>query len=336
MAVIGGMEVIKILVVDLIIFIVFCIASIVGYQRSYRISLVNLVIQLFSIFLSALVAGALVNKVVSYIPKKLKVSSFVPDSFYYLIEPYEENIIPFIVFFILFVVVFVIIKSVVYVFSVNYEWHQYFFPSAKFNRIGDGLLSVLLSVLNAYTYVIVIVIILAFPLFDFVRPYSLSNLLLKVNPYVSHLVEEFYQPYEDVKKSIDLFGDELDNLFANNKVNLDQLEQFIKKHPNQRQEIQVAFKEFLPFMATTSAYLSFFPDNKIDADEMEAYLSSMKTYINHNVITLEIFNSYYKELIRNGTYDRLIEDEVISDEALKTLINSGMLNDDNLKKLKNM
>ncbi|WP_343288191.1 hypothetical protein [Turicibacter bilis] len=327
---------IKFLVVDLIIFIVFCVAAIIGYQRSYRISLVNLVIQLFSIFLSALVAGALVNKVVSYLPKKLKVSSFVPDSFYYLIEPYEENIIPFIVFFILFVVVFVIIKSVVYVFSVNYEWHQYFFPSAKFNRIGDGLLSVLLSVLNAYTYVIVIVIILAFPLFDFVRPYSLSNLLLKVNPYVSHLVEEFYQPYEDVKKSIDLFGDELDNLFANNKVNLDQLEQFIKKHPNQRQEIQVAFKEFLPFMATTSTYLSFFPDNKIDADEMEAYLTSMKTYINHNVITLEIFNSYYKELIRNGTYDRLIEDEVISDEALKTLINSGMLNDDNLKKLKNM
>lgn len=332
----GVMEVIKFLVVDLIIFIVFCVAAIIGYQRSYRISLVNLVIQLSSIFLSALVAGALVNKVVSYIPKKLKVSSFVPDSFYYLIEPYEENIIPFIVFFILFVVVFVIIKSVVYVFSVNYEWHQYFFPSAKFNRIGDGLLSVLLSVLNAYTYVIVIVIILAFPLFDFVRPYSLSNLLLKVNPYVSHLVEEFYQPYEDVKKSIDLFGDELDNLFANNKVNLDQLEQFIKKHPNQRQEIQVAFKEFLPFMATTSTYLSFFPDNKIDADEMEAYLTSMKTYINHNVITLEIFNSYYKELIRNGTYDRLIEDEVISDEALKTLINSGMLNDDNLKKLKNM
>ena len=146
---------IKFLVVDLIIFIVFCVAAIIGYQRSYRISLVNLVIQLFSIFLSALVAGALVNKVVSYLPKKLKVSLFVPDSFYYLIEPYEENIIPFIVFFILFVVAFVIIKSVVYVFSVNYEWHQYFFPSAKFNRIGDGLLSVLLSVLNAYTYVIV-------------------------------------------------------------------------------------------------------------------------------------------------------------------------------------
>ena len=45
----------------------------------------------------------------------------------------------------------------------------------------------------------------------------------------------------------------------------------------------------------------------------------MKTYIDHNVITLEIFNSYYKELIRNGTYDRLIEDEVISDEAFEDI-----------------
>ena len=82
--------------------------------------------------------------------------------------------------------------------------------------------------------------------------------------------------------------------------------------------------------------ITLFPDNKIDEDEMAEYLNSVKNYIDNDVITLEIFNSYYKELIRNGTYDRLIEDEVISDEALKTLINSGMLNDDNLKKLKNM
>ena len=53
----GGMEVIKILVVDLIIFIVFCIASIVGYQRSYRISLVNLVIHLFFNFFISFSSG---------------------------------------------------------------------------------------------------------------------------------------------------------------------------------------------------------------------------------------------------------------------------------------
>ena len=60
----------------------------------------------------------------------------------------------------------------------------------------------------------------------------------------------------------------------------------------------------------------------------------MQSYIEKDVITLEIFNSYYKELIQNETCGRLIEDEVISDKALKTLINSNMLNDVNLKKIK--
>ena len=69
---------------------------------------------------------------------------------------------------------------------------------------------------------------------------------------------------------------------------------------------------------------------------MADYLNSVKMYIDNDVITLEIFNSYYKELIRNQTYDRLIQDKVISDEAIKTLINSDMLNEDNLKKIKNM
>ncbi|MBQ1786731.1 MAG: hypothetical protein II005_08410, partial [Turicibacter sp.] len=66
------------------------------------------------------------------------------------------------------------------------------------------------------------------------------------------------------------------------------------------------------------------------------YLNNVKMYIDNDVITLEIFNSYYKELIRNQTYDRLVKDKVISVDAIKTLINSDMLNEDNLKKIKNM
>ena len=69
---------------------------------------------------------------------------------------------------------------------------------------------------------------------------------------------------------------------------------------------------------------------------MKEYLANTQEYLNNQAITLEIFNSYYKELIRNQTYDRLIQDKVISDEAIKTLINSDMLNEDNLKKIKNM
>ena len=64
---------------------------------------------------------------------------------------------------------------------------------------------------------------------------------------------------------------------------------------------------------------------------MKDYLTHIKSYIEKDVVTLENFNFYYKELIQNGTYDRLIEEEVISDKALQTLINSDMLNDVNLK-----
>ena len=325
---------IKFLVVDLMILLVLCIAAYIGYQRSYRISLINVLIQFFSIFTSGLMAGALLKKALSYIPEKVKVSLLVPDRFYYLVEPYEELIIPCIVFCILFVIAFVIIKSTLYIFSINYEWHRYLFPSAKFNRIGDGGLSMFLTILNAYTYILIFLVILAFPLLDLVKPYSLSNVLLKVNPYVAHLVDELYEPYEGLKKGIDLFGDDLDSIFVADKVDLNKLEQFMNNHPSQRKEIQSAFEEFLPFIATTSGFLSFFPDNKIDKNEMVTYLNTMQMYIDKDVLTLEIFNSYYKELIHNETYGRLIEDEVISNEALKTLVNSDMLNDVNLKKIK--
>ena len=330
----GVMEVIKVLTVDVLILSMFCIAAYIGYQRSYRLSLINLVIQLVTIILSGLISRGLVYKVVAYIPKSISLSSLIPDNFYYLVEPYETSLIPFIIFCFFFIFFFVIIKSILYVFSVNYEWYRYFFPSAKFNRFGDRLFSMFLSILNMYTYMIIVLIIIAFPLFDLVKPYSISNLLLKVNPYISHVVSDLYEPYKGLQESIVYFGDDLESIFYNNKVDLSQLEQFIEKHPNERKKIHSAFEEFIPFIATTSGFLSFFPDNQISEKEMKDYLTKMQSYIEKDVITLEIFNSYYKELIQNETCGRLIEDEVISDKALKTLINSDMLNDVNLKKIK--
>ena len=330
----GVMEVVKILIVDILILSIFCLAAYIGYQRSYRLSLINLIIQLVTIILSGLISRGLVYKVVAYIPKRIILSSLIPDNFYYLVEPYETSLIPFILFCILFVSFFVVIKSILYVFSVNYEWYRYVFPSAKFNRLGDRLFSMFLSILNMYTYMIIVLIMIAFPLFNLVKPYSVSNLLLKVNPYISHMVADLYEPYEGLQESIVYFGEDIESIFHHNKVDLSQLEDFIEKNPNERKKIHSAFEEFIPFIATTSGFLSFFPDNQISEKEMKDYLTKMQAYIEKDVMTLEIFNSYYKELIQNGTCGRLIEDEVISDKALKTLINSDMLNDVNLKKIK--
>lgn len=330
----GVIEVVKILTVDILILSIFCLAAYIGYQRSYRLSLINLIIQLVTIILSGLISRGLVYKVVAYIPKRITLSSLIPDNFYYLVEPYETSLIPFILFCILFVSFFVVIKSILYVFSVNYEWYRYVFPSAKFNRLGDRLFSMFLSILNMYTYMIIVLIMIAFPLFNLVKPYSVSNLLLKVNPYISHMVADLYEPYEGLQESIVYFGEDIESIFHHNKVDLSQLEDFIEKNPNERKKIHSAFEEFIPFIATTSGFLSFFPDNQISEKEMKDYLTKMQAYIEKDVMTLEIFNSYYKELIQNGTCGRLIEDEVISDKALKTLINSDMLNDVNLKKIK--
>ena len=333
-AAMGVMEVVKILIVDILILSIFCLAAYIGYQRSYRLSLINLIIQLVTIILSGLISRGLVYKVVAYIPKRITLSSLIPDNFYYLVEPYETSLIPFILFCILFVSFFVVIKSILYVFSVNYEWYRYVFPSAKFNRLGDRLFSMFLSILNMYTYMIIVLIMIAFPLFNLVKPYSVSNLLLKVNPYISHMVADLYEPYEGLQESIVYFGEDIESIFHHNKVDLSQLEDFIEKNPNERKKIHSAFEEFIPFIATTSGFLSFFPDNQISEKEMKDYLTKMQAYIEKDVMTLEIFNSYYKELIQNGTCGRLIEDEVISDKALKNLINSDMLNDVNLKKIK--
>lgn len=330
----GVIEVVKILTVDILILSIFCLAAYIGYQRSYRLSLINLIIQLVTIILSGLISRGLVYKVVAYIPKRITLSSLIPDNFYYLVEPYETSLIPFILFCILFVSFFVVIKSILYVFSVDYEWYRYVFPSAKFNRLGDRLFSMFLSILNMYTYMIIVLIMIAFPLFNLVKPYSVSNLLLKVNPYISHMVADLYEPYEGLQESIVYFGEDIESIFHHNKVDLSQLEDFIEKNPNERKKIHSAFEEFIPFIATTSGFLSFFPDNQISEKEMKDYLTKMQAYIEKDVMTLEIFNSYYKELIQNGTCGRLIEDEVISDKALKTLINSDMLNDVNLKKIK--
>lgn len=329
------MEVVKFLMVDLMIWVVFFIVAYIGYQHSYRKSFVSLTIQILSILISAFTANVLLNKVLFYIPS-INIFSFIPDNFYYLIEPYEDLMIQLTLFLVLFLMMFIIVKSTLYVFSMNYEWERYIFPNAKFNRLGDGLLSILMSLLNAYSYVLVVLIIMACPLLNLVKPYSFTNVLLHVNPYISSVVDEFYEPYNNLKQGMDLFGDEWNTIFVNNRVDFGQLESFIDKNSDQRKKIHQACETFIPFIATTSGFMNFFPDNKIDEDEMAEYLNSVKNYIDNDVITLEIFNSYYKELIRNQTYDRLIQDKVISDEAIKTLINSDMLNEDNLKKIKNM
>lgn len=112
------------------------------------------------------------------------------------------------------------------------------------------------------------------------------------------------------------------------------MEEMIQKDPSRKNSLQDAYEYLIPYIATTSGYLANFSNNKIGINEMKEYLANTQEYLNNQTITLEIFNSYYEELIKNKTYDRLVKDEVINDDALTALVESGFLNDTNLKKIK--
>lgn len=330
------MEVLKSLILDLVIIGVFYLVVSKYYKRSYRINLLHLLIQLASIILAGGFSFGLTTMLMNRYFSTFDFSSWIPESFDYVLQPYEKQVFPFIIFMILFILLFALFKSLLYVFSVNYQWENYLCVQIKFNRKEDHILSGCLSALHAYTYLLVIVFILSFPLFGIVQKYSVSQLLLHINPVIGAFVDDLSEPYYKVQKGMRLFGDEMELLYANNEVDFEYLKEYIDQEPAKRVKIQSSFEMITPLFATPTAYLKFFDYETIDKISMSKHLRQMKRYIDEDVLTLEIFNSYYKELLCNGTYGKLIEDQIINDEALQLLMQSPLLNDDNLKKMKNI
>ena len=332
----GVTEVIKSLILDLAIIAVFYLIVSTYYKRSYRLNLLHLLMQLASMILAGVLSFGITTMLMNRFFSTFDFSSWIPESFSYVLQPYEQYVLPFIIFMILFILLFAVFKSLLYVFSVYYEWENYLCPQIKFDRKVDHLLSGCLSALHAYTYLLVILFILSFPLFGVVGKYSVSQLLLHINPVIGAFVDDLSEPYYKVQKGMRLFGDEMELLYANNEVDFEYLKEYIDQEPAKRVKIQSSFEMITPLFATPTAYLKFFDYETIDKISMSKHLRQMKRYIDEDVLTLEIFNSYYKELLCNGTYGKLIEDQIINDEALQLLMQSPLLNDDNLKKLKNI
>ncbi len=335
MEVIEKMTLLKEYGVDLIVLISFLIAGYIGYQRSYRFSLMQFILQIVSIIVAYFVAHYLTAKAMIFVPQDIQISLLVPDSLYYLFQPHEDILISLIVFITCFVFSFVIIKSFLYVFSRNYEWEKGLFSQLKINDFIERVGSVLFTILHAYTYVIVFLMIVSFPLLGLVDQHSISYMLLKVAPFISGQLTDFYLPYDALAQALVIYGDEANELFDGTTVHLDKMAELILKNPSRRTELQEAYNQLVPYIATTSGYLSGFSnENKINKEEMESYLERMKDYIEQRILTLENFNYYYEELIRNETYDRLVKSETIDQDALMLLVNSGLLNEANKQKIK--
>ena len=293
------------------------------------------VLQIISILLSYFLAHLLTLKAMSFVPEDIQISLLVPDSLYYLFQPHEDLLIPLIMFIICFVFIFVIIKGFLSVFSRSYEWDKRLFPRLKINKYVDKVGSVLFTILHAYLYVAVFLIIVSFPLLGLVNQHSVSYRIVQSVPFISKEISKLYLPYHALAKALVIYGDAADELFDGTTVHLDKMAELIERNPSRRVALQEAYHQLVPYMATTSGYLQAFSNqNKINKDEMEAYLEKMNHYLNKHILTFENLNYYYEELIRNETYGRLIKSEAISQEALVLLVNSGLLNETNQQKIK--
>lgn len=319
---------------DLIVLLVFFIAGYIGYKYSFRFSLLQLILQLISIIMTYFIAAFLTTKVIQMIGEKINIGLIIPDRLFYLVQPHEEMVIPLIIFVMIYMFVFVIIKSILYVFGRNYEWDGILFKKMRLNQKFEASLSSGFTILHAYTYLIIVLIIIGFPLFNLVGKFSISSFLLKTVPVFSHEIQAFYDPYETLNQALQTYGDETHLIFNGTTVNLKVMDEMIQENPSRKKVLQDAYNYLIPYIATTSGYLANFSNNKIEIDEMNEYLANTRKYLKNETITLEILNYYYEELIKNKTYDRLVEDEVITDDALTALVESGFLNDANLKKFK--
>ncbi|WP_350022421.1 hypothetical protein [Turicibacter sanguinis] len=320
--------------VDVIALLVFLIAAYLGYKDTFRFSFLQLILQLISMIATYFISIFLTNKAIQTIPENANIGLMIPDELFYLVQPHEEMIIPLIMFVIIYIFIFIIIKSILYVFGRNYEWERYLFRKIKLNSTFGRILSSGCTILNTYTYLIIVLMIVGFPLFNLVGPHTFSSFLLKTVPFISKDIEEFYAPYETLTQVLQTYKEEAHLIFDGTTVNLKVMEEMIQKDPSRKNSLQDAYEYLIPYIATTSGYLANFSNNKIGINEMKEYLANTQEYLNNQTITLEIFNSYYEELIKNKTYDRLVKDEVINDDALTALVESGFLNDTNLKKIK--
>ncbi|MGL4336558.1 MAG: hypothetical protein ACRCST_06660 [Turicibacter sp.] len=321
-------------VIDCIVLSIVCFAAIYGYKRSYRNSFVQLIVQLITILISYSVTILLLDKVLNLIPSQLSISKVLPDNLFFLVGPYEDSIIQIITFIILYISTFVIIKGFLFVFSRNYKWEMCIKKEVLINKKVDGFISGLFTVVNSYTYIIVILVFFGFPIFNLVGKNSISENIIKSTPIFSKQIQGVYAQYSALNEVIKTYGEHVDNIYDGKKINFDELKRLVDQEKINSDFIESAYKQFIPMIANEESYLSYFNTNPILENEMQNYIDLMSKYTKSGIISIETLNLYYKELLDNGTYAKLIEDEVITSESLKLLLKSNLLDNSNVEKIK--
>jgi len=218
-------------VLDGAIVIILLVAIIVGGRRLCRNSLANLLVQLTSLTGAILLGNLISPSIANWTIERLDFSIFIPSRLYWLASPIIEFILTALILLMLTIAVFIFFKSFLGVFAYQFDLPRKLFVRYRPSKVIDSILSIVFSVLNAYSYLLVTIVVLAFPIFNIVQPGSLSRLILTMTPFVSSGVEKMYEPVTLFLETMELVRTDLDQFMSEGTVDIEGLAQTIVQNP---------------------------------------------------------------------------------------------------------
>ena len=214
-------------VFDGIILITLLFAMIIGLRRSYKVSLVNFLVQISSLII-ALITGMLVGPNLATMGlERLNLSMFIPPRFEEIATPIVGIIFEYVIFIIIATLVFTFVKSILFVFSRNFDLNRKIFSTFHPMRFLDKILSVIFTLLTTYTNLLIPIIIFSFPFFNIARDESISSQILNLTPFLSTHIENSFQPFTALME----MGTVLESVMSGEPINTQQIAQQIISNP---------------------------------------------------------------------------------------------------------
>ena len=312
--------------IDAIIVFIFFISLVIGWRRYVLESVIDLGIQLFSLYSAYKVADNVTLRVMSFIPENFELSSYLPQEFQLFFEPYEPNVLRLLLQAITFIVVFIIIKSFLWHFGQTYLCQADTQSTRGFKSIVCNSLSSGATLLTTYTYLMFVIILIGIPGLGVIPKQSFANQLIEQIPIFSNQVQLMYTKSEAVEDVMMTYGRATCETTEEQAVCLKDIILSVSLNESK-------WEDHIEPLATPIGYLQFFNESIITEVAMLNHVNELTLAIESNVMTKEFINLYYKELIDNKTYDKLVKNQIVIKPSIYVLLHSGLLNNENYNSL---
>lgn len=219
---------------DIIVGGVLGIAFIIGIFKTWRGTLMALLLQWVSLGLSFLLAWLMAPIATNIIMGIDMISDFFEGA---LGAAQLQQVMGAAILLILSIFTYALIGSLVFAFTRKMNWERLIFPKLKLHNALSRFLSGLFAALNTYTYVFFFLALMALPMFDIIQEGSIAAVALEANVIGAPLVETITEPISDLYNAIDVVENELSDIVVGGVIQYDAVADIINNDPARLAEI---------------------------------------------------------------------------------------------------